>query len=428
LLSRKLPKGCGEQRLVTFVPTIVATKYLAAINKLLPSQKEKSEKFLRMGYHQILERKNSDGSFNLWGYEKSDSIWLTAYILKCLGHVKHFISINPIHVYEAMSFLKSKQSSSGSFSEYGALSNRRIQGGLQDNNNVALSAYVVISFLENSDYESKFQTFIDKALNFIDQNVIQMNENYAVAISAYALVLGKHKAAQSLLVHLKDHAIVEEGLMHWENKVGVQRSKADTSLPLKIEIASYALLAFLKFGDETAALSIMNWLVTNRNSQGGFYSTQDTVIGLQALAEVAKVYYTPNVNMHVKLSYANETKVFEVTDKNDLVLNNFEFPPHVKSFTVNANGTGKALLNIWSSSNINTGITSQVFKLSLNVLAAKNGGTFYLTTCVRYLPNENQNESSMAVMEIALPSGYVYDSDSTSSMKEFNVKVTKQVF
>jgi CD109 antigen len=370
----------------------------------------------------MLERKNSDGSFKLWGYEKSDSIWLTAYVLKCLGHVKHLIPINDVHIHEAMNFLKSKQSANGSYREHGPLSNRRIQGGLTDN--VALGAYVAIAFLENPDYNFKYQNVIDKALDFTDKNVISMQDNYVIAISTYALVLGKHKSAKTLLDHLKLLAVVEEDLMYWEKEVGLSRSEStDAGLPIKIETAAYALLAFSKFGDEISALAIMKFLVSKRNAEGGFYSTQDTVIGLQALAEIAKIHYTSNVNMHIKLSFASEKKIFEVTNSNNLALQNFEFPNQIRSVTVNANGTGKAILNIWSTFNMNSFVPSKAFKLSLTVLAAKNGGIFYLTACVKYLPNENHVVSNMAVMEIALPSGYVYDSESTSSMKEFDVKV-----
>ena len=41
-------------------------------------------------------------------------------------------------------------------------------------------------------------------------------------------------------------------------------------------------------GDRVNAASAARWLVSKRNSQGGFGSTQDTVVALQALTEFAK--------------------------------------------------------------------------------------------------------------------------------------------
>ena len=377
-------------------------------------------RLLQTGYNQVLERKNRDGSFNLWGYQKSDSIWLTAYILKCLGHVKHFISVNDIHIYDAMTFLASKQSANGDYVEHGPLSNRRIQGGVKDN--VALVAFVAVSFLENKDYKVKFQIVIDKALSFVDKNVIRFNNNYAFAMTAYALVLGNRTESVAILAYMKNHAIVEEGKMFWENEIGVPRSECDTSLPLKIETAAYALLAFLKSGDELSAISIMNFLISKRNVDGGFYSTQDTVIGLQALSEIAKVIYKSNVDMKVKLNFANVQQVVEVKKSDELEKYDEEMPSNANSITINANGTGKALINIWRSYNEKTIHNSDVFKLNPQVTIGKDGGVFYLMLCVQLLPN-HKKVSNMVITEVTLPSGYAYDSESTESLQDEGVKV-----
>jgi CD109 antigen len=418
---RKLPRGCGEQRLVGYVPIISAIKYLNFTNQLGPELKERYDSILITGYNQMLERKNRDGSFNLWGYHKSDSIWLTAYILKCLGHVKDLIPINKSHIKDAMKFLASKQNSDGGFTEHGPLSNKRIQGGV--NNNVALAAYVAVSFLENSDYRAEFQHVIDKALTFANRNILMINDTYTTAICTYAFVLAKDPSASNFISYMKSTATLEEDMMQWDNELGNQRSESLTRLSTKIEIAAYSLLALLKSGDETSARQIMNWMVTKRNVEGGFYSTQDTVMGLQALAEIAKVHYSSRLDMNIKFEYLDKIHVFEVKKADRLMRQNLDLPSQTQHFTLSATGQGKAFVNFWKSYNIKSPIPSEHFKLSLNVLSAKNGGIFYLTACVKYL--DRGESSNMVVMEISLPSGYVYDSDSTSALKEFNVKVRK---
>lgn len=403
-----------------FVPTVVATKYLKSIGKLSGAHDKHS--ILRTGYNQLLERKNPDGSFNLWSYEKSDSIWLTAYVVKCLGHVKHLININDVHIYDALSFLKTKQHSSGSFSEHGPISHRRIQGGLS--HGVPLSAYVVISFLEHPDYVKDYQETIDLTLTFIDQNILNLNDNYAIAISAYALTLGKHESSKKVLAHLKESAIMEEGLMHWAKDFGSSRVEAEPNLSVEVEIASYALLAFLKAGDLSTALSIMNWLLSRRNPEGGFYSTQDTVIGIQALAEITTIYYQATTNMNIKLNYRDGQKLMKIDETNKLTAQHFDISPSNREFWINANGTGNAVLNFWYSYKAKSEKLDQGYKLTVKTLLSKNGGIFFLTVCIRFIPTEIQKSSSMTVVEIKLPSGYIYDSDSTPLLKEFNVKVS----
>ena len=53
---------------------------------------------------------------------------------------------------------------------------------------------------------------------------------------------------------------------------------------LSVEMTSYVLLGLVKLGskqDLMDARSIVRWLSKQRNSEGGFISTQDTVVGLQ---------------------------------------------------------------------------------------------------------------------------------------------------
>ena len=323
-----------------------------------------------------------------------------------------------------MTFLKRKQKPSGSFSEYGPISHRRLQGGLS--NGVALTAYVLVSFLENPDYNHRHPDVIQKALNFIDRNVLNITDNYAVAISSYAFALGDHKSTKEVIDLLLLHSIVEEGKRHWDNTIGGSRDADYSSLPVKIEIASYALLALLKLGKTNEALEVMQWLVSKRNAEGGFYSTQDTVLGLQALAEIAKLFYHPNVKMRIKLTHNDGTALKTIDETNALNLQNFELSSNDREFSINANGQGKALFNIWWMFNTNSVPSKPAFDLQLKVLAAKNHGTFYLKACVkRLMSSEGEIKASMAVMEISLPSGYVYDSDSTEFLKEANVKVSK---
>ena len=53
---------------------------------------------------------------------------------------------------------------------------------------------------------------------------------------------------------------------------------------LSVEMTSYVLLSLVKLGSKqnmVDARSIVRWLSKQRNSEGGFISTQDTVVGLQ---------------------------------------------------------------------------------------------------------------------------------------------------
>jgi len=55
-------------------------------------------------------------------------------------------------------------------------------------------------------------------------------------------------------------------------------------MSLSVEMTAYVLLSLVKLGDVNDLLkarSIVRWLSMQRNSEGGFVSTQDTIVALQ---------------------------------------------------------------------------------------------------------------------------------------------------
>lgn len=70
-----------------------------------------------------------------------------------------------------------------------------------------------------------------------------------------------------------------DGSVHWSTKVGADKPK-DTNQyfyqprPVDVEMTSYALLTYMSLGDTERGLPIVRWLTAQRNSLGGFSSTQ----------------------------------------------------------------------------------------------------------------------------------------------------------
>lgn len=92
----------------------------------------------------------------------------------------------------------------------------------------------------------------------------------------------------------------------WKKPVPVGEEKNPwNELPngVSVEMTAYAMLTYLERGLVQDSLPIMKWLVTQRNEDGGFASTQDTVIGIYALAKLAERISSTNVNMQVNFHY-----------------------------------------------------------------------------------------------------------------------------
>lgn len=92
---------------------------------------------------------------------------------------------------------------------------------------------------------------------------------------------------------------------------------------LNMEITAYALLTLLQNDEiDSGLLCIVKWLLNQRNNQGGFEGTQDTIVGIEALASFAlKIKSTDekNVKIDIKTS-GGENITFNVNENNFLVL------------------------------------------------------------------------------------------------------------
>ncbi len=111
---------------------------------------------------------------------------------------------------------------------------------------------------------------------------------------------------------------------------------------LDIEATGYATLALAESGDRVNAARAAKWLVGQRNSQGGFGTTQDTVVALQALAEYATVGAT-DTNMTVTVSAGDVSEDVQITPDNYDVTQVIVVPAGVP-VRLNAQGKGEAVV------------------------------------------------------------------------------------
>ena len=137
--------------------------------------------------------------------------------------------------------------------------------------------------------------------------------------------------------------IQENDKIFWTNKTRDEITSQD------IEVAAYNLLTYMKIGTNFRSKSQMaNWLISQQNSNGGFKSTQDTIIALQALSEYARIKDLENTtaNMEVFDFSDFESFTFRVTDENKFKLQTQMLPKgQNKGLEVNVavNGEGCAL-------------------------------------------------------------------------------------
>lgn len=300
------PKGCGEQNLLDLVSNVIAINYLKRTNQLSEELEANAVRRIEAGYQRELSYKHPDGSFSAFGdTDKQGSTWLTAFVVRSFRQASSYISVEKRIIDDALNWLENNQAFDGSFREVGNIIHSDMQGG--SGKNVALTAYTLIAFLENKSTIPAHRNAVNKAMDYIARNLEGLDDIYALAVAAYALQIADHNAKDFALRIFDSRAIVKNGQKHWAKPViGSDTKNIWYQRPNSIntEITAYGLLALLASGAPTSqALPIAKWLLVQRNENGGFGSTQDTLVGLLAVATFGENLPTRDTNMQVNAKY-----------------------------------------------------------------------------------------------------------------------------
>ncbi|GFQ73057.1 complement C3, partial [Trichonephila clavata] len=310
----KKPRGCGEQNMMYLAPTLYTMKYLKVKGKITPEIEDKGFSFIRHGYGNQLSFKKEDGSYAAFT-DRDPSTWLTAFVVKIFCQASEFVHIDEHVMRSGVKWLLDHQQDDGSFVEDNPVFHAELVGGVQGR--IPLTAFVLISLEECKCDVENLQLSKQRALAYLEVHLGDVNESLAVAIMAYALSLSDSRLkeeANNRLMFLSKYD-KDVNTMHW----GVDNTAED------IEATSYALLNQLLLNDMEKCNSIVNWLNNQRLQSGSFKSTQDTVIGLQALSEYAIRAQMPAINLVTNITSNNDmtfTKTLKFDEKNSHILQN----------------------------------------------------------------------------------------------------------
>ena len=227
---------------------------------------------------------------------------------------------------------------------------------------------------------------MQKAADFLVRELPSITDPYALALVSYALHLAEVPSMDLAFDMLQAKANNSEEFKFWSKP----RSDKDKSNPwsalttsVDVEMTAYALLSYLQRGLVTEALPIMRWMVAQRNSNGGFSSTQDTVIGLYALAKLAEKITVPNTNINVKIKHNAGAETFSLSRENAMILQKFKLPPKTTQVEISAVGSGFAIIQVSTSYNLNVTGEWPLFNLDPQLFKNANQNRMQLTICSR---------------------------------------------
>uniref|UniRef100_A0A287BN06 Pregnancy zone protein n=1 Tax=Sus scrofa TaxID=9823 RepID=A0A287BN06_PIG len=362
----QMPYGCGEQNMVRFVPNIYVLNYLKETQQLTEKIKSKAISYLVSGYQRQLNYKHSDGSYSTFGERGGGSqgnTWLTAFVLKSFSQARAYIFVEDSHIQDSRNWLSQKQKENGCFQRSGSLFNNAIKGGVDDE--VTLSAYITIALLEMPLPVT--HPVVHNALLCLEkawESISEAQEIWSIPLLAYAFTLAGNQAKRKeLLESLDKEAIKTEDSIHWQRPEKSQESEfgyQPRAPSVDVEMTSYLLLARVtaqpapSSEDLSMASRMVKWITKQQNPNGGFSSTQDTVVALQALSKYGALTFTKwekAATVTVKSS-ESFSKEFQVDETNRLLLQEVTLPEIPGEYSTVVSGSGCVYLQTFLRYNV----------------------------------------------------------------------------
>uniref|UniRef100_A0A8C9XN29 Alpha-2-macroglobulin-like n=1 Tax=Sander lucioperca TaxID=283035 RepID=A0A8C9XN29_SANLU len=397
----QMPYGCGEQNMALLAPNIYILEYLRNTQQLTPAIREKATNFLTSGYQRQLNYKDKDGAYSTFGAGPGNT-WLTAFVLRSFSKAQSFIYIDPANIEASVTWLKSKQRKNGCFEQSGKLFNNRMKGGVSDE--VTLSAYITAGPAVHGP--------VIASLSCLKESISDLSNTYTTALLAYVFTLARDMETRA---HLLKHLDAVGGFLHWS------QTATETSASLSVEISSYVLLAKLSASptveDLGYASRIVRWLTSQQNYYGGFSSTQDTVVALQALALYSTLVFSLKGSSTVTVQSPSGQLMFDVNQNNKLLYQEKQLQDVTGKYSLEVKGTACAAIQISLVYNIPTPADVTALSVEVKPEADCTSKRPKLSLNLTSLYSGKESSTNMVILDIKMLSGFVPDPESLNMLK-----------
>ncbi|XP_028821308.1 complement C3-like isoform X2 [Denticeps clupeoides] len=405
------PGGCGEQNMIGMTLPVIATHYLDWTNQwdaVGVRKRDTALHYITMGYNQQLAFRKPDGSYGAWIHTTS-STWLTAYVAKVFAMASALISIQENVVCSAIKWLVlNKQQPDGLFREDAPVYHGEMGNVRGKDSDASMTAFVLIALQESrgicAGTVGSLENSINKATAYLQLRVHSLTNTYAVAMVSYAMSNEGKLDKEILFRH------ISSDLSSWP----VAASHLFT-----LEATAYALLALVKVKDFDRAGPVVNWLNRQRLFNGGYGSTQSTIMVFQAVAEYRmRGEEVPESNLEINVDVASRkgSKTWTINRSNQHLTRSERLQQPNELITVTVKGTGRASLSVVTLYYAKPSMKSvDCRNFQLNVSLRKEPRVSYkgamesfkLIIDAKFLSGER--DATMSILDIGLLTGFVVD-------------------
>ncbi|XP_070823248.1 complement C4-B [Chaetodon trifascialis] len=328
----ELPNGCLEQTMMGLSPTASAIRYLDLSDQwfeLPAGSRDDALDKLEYGYARILGKVKAKGAYGTWS-RVPHSNWLTALIVKVLslvgerqamtfGQQGRRAKLVPVEeIRRPVRYLLTVQKNDGSFGDPHPVLHREVLQG--EDRRTSMTAFITLALKRSLPFldtegKSNVEASISRSTTYLQSHLMDLQHPYAVAITAYCLAACLPKGTDHSSTWTKLQAVATEGengcYLFTTDASPQNKKKADA---ITIDATAYALIAAVELGHNDYAHKIACWLTTQENYFGGFRSSQDTIMALEALAEYElKTHSSPDANLIAEFTVPGRTEILKLT-------------------------------------------------------------------------------------------------------------------
>jgi uncharacterized protein YfaS (alpha-2-macroglobulin family) len=420
----RMPYGCFEQTSSTTYPNVLALDYLKRTKKNAPEIEAKARQYIHLGYQRLIGFEVPRGGFDWFGRPPAN-LTLTAYGLMEFQDMARVHDVDPKLIERTRAWLMSKRNPDGSWTpESHALHEDPTRRGSGDMARLSTTAYVAWPVYGEGPFDRTSLVTHDYLWSFRPE---QIDDPYVLALVCNALLAldGNTQAADRYLRRLDGMRTQVDGgkKAYWAARLNARTTFYGSGTSGDIETTALAALAFMTAKQYPATTrSALSWLVSQKDGNGTWHSTQATVLALKALVAATDASLGGDKERRFEIAMGPQFKKGIVISADQAeVMQQIDLSPFL--------GSGAQELTLAERSD--TGAGYQVafryhvpgvkpdkaeplaIDLAYDRTELEVGGTLKASATVT---NRQNQTAPMVILDLPIPGGFAIDSDDLAAL------------
>ncbi len=403
----RMPGGCFEQTSATTYPNALVLDYLEKADRDSPELAARARSFLKAGWKRLISYEVKGGGFSWFGDAPANRI-LTAFGLLEFFRMGKVMEVDPKVIARTRKWLWSQRRADGAWApdeEYlHAESWSRIQNAA-----LPVTAYIVWALASTGADSRK----LSKSVRWLEAHADEATDPYVLSLVALALTTADPRGAAAVDARARLAGISEKGEQgrKWTPKAATHTYAGGDSAA--IETSALAVLALLDGGDHSnAAQEGMDWLLTKRRPGGGWWTTQSTVLSLEALLTAEATATAPADGMLSVAEHGREVGRDAVTPEDYDVVRAFALDPAPgeRALSARLNGEGGLRYQLSAVRRVPAAdLDASDAPLTLAITTSANEATLGQAVTLSATMTAGDAQVRMPTIELGIPAGFELD-------------------